>query len=148
MINQRQYALLNPYGQLPESAKSKVTSDICSKDRGLLANVSVVRGGLQTTINILLSRLCNELRTRNLTTYSDCDEFIAFLSDYTMCRPGESAPNPRQAEVSNDRGGVEGKDKQDTGSTNLGANAQSGDRIGQTGKNKVSPKKGNRCGGV
>lgn len=111
----KQKTFVDPYGHIrPESDPTKprttgrVVSDIdINLHRKLLAIRPSPRGVIQTTVNILLSKLDNELTRHGITDYSHCDEFERFVTGLKLV-DGREAVGVTDGEASspNDGGGA------------------------------------------
>lgn len=60
----------------------------------IYATLKAVRpyeGTIQTTINIFLQKLCNELRRLNITAATDRIRFERFVTEFTLCHGEDTA---------------------------------------------------------
>ena len=65
----------SPYGDTPATDLAHPSIDISHSDHQLLRNVPHVRGGILITGQLLIHALCNELRKRSITDYTDADTY-------------------------------------------------------------------------
>lgn len=127
----------DPYASCPPSEANRIVCDISEADFYLLKTIRPSRGTIQTTVNLLVKKLCDELRKRNITTYHERNFFEDFVAN---CRleydGGESYPSTdvsnsgrqpvtitnSQAPESDDGRRVEGTDQKDSGTKDVRPN--------------------------
>ena len=69
----------NPYKGCINTARLIV--DIDEADYNLIKTVRVSSGTITGTLGLLIQKLCYELRQRNITDYTKCDEFEDFVAN-------------------------------------------------------------------
>jgi len=86
----------NPYSHLcdvgPNRQTRRVNSEVPTEDYQMLQRIRTERGTIQTTVNILLKKLFDELKRRQITDYTRADDFVDFvLNCHLAYGPGGSA---------------------------------------------------------
>lgn len=81
---------INPYKDAEKTCR--LVSDVLERDFNFIYAIRPMkRGGtLQTTINLLWSKLTNELRKRGITNFSHVEQFEHFIANCELRLPGES----------------------------------------------------------
>jgi hypothetical protein len=65
----------SPYDKLAPAELARPSIDIALDDYQYLKSIMPGRGSIQTSIQLLVSKLCHELRKRNITDYHSADVF-------------------------------------------------------------------------
>ena len=69
----------NPYADCDENEVSRLNANISTEDFNFVRRIRVDKGTIQTTINILWSKLVNELKQRGITDFSREADYEDFL---------------------------------------------------------------------
>lgn len=73
----------NPWGitgKFDASVHARFQIDLFKEDYYWFKSICPVKGGMQTTVNILLLKLKNELIKRNITSVADLEQFQEFVA--------------------------------------------------------------------
>lgn len=106
--------LTNPYPWNPDTVE-RLNLVVSKEDFAFIRSSMPGRNGTQQAVlGTMYKKLCNELRKRNITSYSDADRFIECLNQLNFdppCKCGGATPGPapgtsKKANGRHERGGT------------------------------------------
>ena len=120
----------NPLLDVPVDARKGLCVDIPEINWSFLKTISDKHGNLSITINILISKLINECRSRGITDISKLDQFEQLVLSVCFSNRGlrnrSSTRTPRQTDGRNDKRGTSSKGDGDKTPANNTPSLQSG----------------------
>jgi len=93
--------LKNPYETLDEEKVYRVSAYVSIEDAMFLKGLDLLRGNIQTTINILINHVCRELRQRGITDYLQREQFEQYIEDNFVREVSNGGPVDRSGTNTN-----------------------------------------------
>lgn len=84
-------ALENPYVETPGLTLIKVHGPVDANDYAFIKGIRPKSGTFSAVVSVLWLKLCNELRKRQITDFSSCDDFEHFVSNCVIIDGNEYA---------------------------------------------------------
>lgn len=94
--------LTDPYTDVEDVTKMTVRVSI--PDWVLLKNCRPFQGNIQETLGTLINRLCNELRTKNITDFTGVEQYEELINNVRFGDGGTLDRSGSETDVRNDDG--------------------------------------------
>jgi hypothetical protein len=152
MIMKTKVKFQDPYAGLPDERTSRINANVPTEQYKMLQRIRTERGTIQTTTNILLEKLFNELESRGITDFTRVDDFESFVVNCRLTLPtgtSDRSGNPavRTEDETNgpdDRGGVERGGPAYPATTHVGADVPRSGRVGGKGTSTRGSRSGKK----